>query len=153
MGRSRRERVVALTKTRKHLVGRDAKQELLQKIRQHVDDYSSIYLFRTKNMRNAKMKALRELWKDSRFFMGRTRIAQIAFGRTTEEEYAEGLAELSEKLRGTVGLLFTNRDHEEVTTFFEKYSVSDVARSGFVATEDVTLDKVSSARVYSVEDY
>ncbi len=142
MGRSKRERVVALTKTRKSLVGRDEKQKLLVKIRQHVDDYKNIYLFKTTNMRNTLLKQLREQWRDSRFFLGRNRIAQVAFGRSEAEEYAEGLAKLSESLKGNVGLLFTNRAHDEVTSFFATYEQADIARSGFVATETVKLAEV-----------
>lgn len=139
MGRSKRERVVALTKTRKSLVGRESKQQLLSKIRSHIDDYASIYLFRATNMRNTPLKALREEWRDSRFFLGRSRIAQVALGRTEAEEYLDGLAGVSAKLRGGVGMLFTNRPHAEVAAFFEKYAVEDVARSGFKATERVCL--------------
>lgn len=139
MGRSKRERVVALTKTRKSLVGRESKQQLLSKIRSHVDDYASIYLFRAANMRNTPLKALREDWRDSRFFLGRNRIAQVALGRTESEEYLDGLAAVSAQLKGDVGLLFTNRPHAEVAAFFKKYEVADVARAGFKATDRVCL--------------
>lgn len=141
MGRSKRERVVALTKTRKKLVGRDEKQKLLIDIRKHVDDYKNIYLFRTTNMRNALLKNLREQWRDSRFFMGRNRIAQVAFGRTIAEEYADGLAKVAVALQGNVGVLFTNRPYDEVFSFFAKYEEADFARSGFVATENVCLSE------------
>lgn len=140
MGRSKRERFVALTKTRKKLVGREGKQKLLAKLREHVDTYESIYLFSISNMRNALLKDLRETWKDSRFFMGRNRIAQVAFGRTAAEEYADGLSDVSASLKGNVGLLFTNRPQEEVQKFFAHYSVPDYARSGFEATESVVLN-------------
>lgn len=139
MGHSRRERLVALTKTRKHVIGKEKKQDILEDIRSKVDAYEHIYVFSTENMRNAKLKNLRVEWKDSRFFFGRKRIAQVALGRRPEEEYADGLRKVSEKLSGNVGLLFTNRDHEDVVQFFQEYSEPDFARSGFVATGEVKL--------------
>lgn len=141
MGRSRRERVVALTQTRKHIVGRESKQVILENIRSKVDAYRHIYVLSTENMRNSKLKGLRADWKDSHFFFGRKRIIQVAFGRTAEEEYAEGLMKVSEQLRGEVGVLFTNRSHESVVEFFSKYSEKEFARSGFVATERVHLNE------------
>ncbi|KAI0562736.1 mRNA turnover protein [Gracilaria domingensis] len=140
MGRSKRERVVALTKTRKHVIGKKKKQELLEAIRSDIDQYEHIYVFSTDNMRNAKLKQLRSSWNDSTFFFGRKKIAQIALGRSPEEEYADGLRELSKQLVGNVGLLFTNRDHAKVLKFFSSYCEDEFARSGFVATEQVHLN-------------
>lgn len=139
MGRSRRERVVTLTQTRKKIVGRGKKQEILEEIRRAVDAYENIYVFSTENMRNTKLKKLRGEWKDSRFFFGRKRVAQVALGRSAEEEYADGIQQVSKKLTGNVGLLFSNRKHEDIVSFFEQYSELDFCRSGFVATEDVQL--------------
>lgn len=140
MGRSKRERVVALTATRKRVVGRDAKQKLLNDMRHLVDTYENIFVFGTENMRNAKLKKLRSEWKDSRFFFGRKKIAQVAFGRTEGDEHCEGLHVLAKHLVGNVGLLFTNRDFESVLTYFASYEVEDFARSGFRATEMVHLN-------------
>jgi mRNA turnover protein 4 len=139
MGRSRREKAVALTATRKRVVGRDAKQTLLNEMRGLVDGYRNIYVFSTENMRNVKLKGLRSEWKDSRFFFGRKRIAQVAFGRTEGEEHAEGLHAMARRLVGNVGLLFTNREDAGVREYFEQYKAADFARSGFRATETVEL--------------
>jgi mRNA turnover protein 4 len=140
MGRSRRQKVVALTAIRKRVVGRDGKQTLLNDIRTLVDNFENIYIFTTENMRNVKLKELRASWKDSRFYFGRKRIAQVAFGRTKDTEHTDGLHELSKRLVGNVGLLFTNRADSEVRRFFEEYAEPDFARSGFVATEAVQID-------------
>eukprot|EP00173_Palmaria_palmata_P005064 Plantae.Rhodophyta-Palmaria_palmata.ctg8172.p1 GENE.Plantae.Rhodophyta-Palmaria_palmata.ctg8172~~Plantae.Rhodophyta-Palmaria_palmata.ctg8172.p1 ORF type:complete len:228 (-),score=45.73 Plantae.Rhodophyta-Palmaria_palmata.ctg8172:288-971(-) len=140
MGRSKRERSVALTATRKRVVGRDAKQKLLNEMRNLVDTYKNIFVFSTENMRNAKLKGLRSEWKESRFFFGRKKIAQVAFGRSEGEEHCEGLHVLAKHLVGNVGLLFTNRDFESVTSFFAAYEVEGLARSGFRATDVVRLN-------------
>lgn len=143
MGRSRRERVVALTKTRKHVVGLEKKQQFVQKIRDYIDAYAHFYVFSTENMRNALLKDLRAEWKDSQFYFGRKRVIQIALGRSVEEEYLENLHKVSEHLEGNVGLLFTNRTREEVVSFFSTYAEDDFARSGFEATGRVFVKKGS----------
>lgn len=130
---------MSLTKTRKHVIGKKRKQHLLQAIRNDFDQYEHMYVFSTENMRNAKLKQLRATWNDSRFFFGRKKIAQIALGRSKEEEYSEGLGKLSKRLVGNVGLLFTNRAHDDVVGFFRDYCEDEFARSGFVATHDVHL--------------
>lgn len=139
MGRSRRERVVTLTKTRKQKFEKENKQEFLQNVRSKIDDYARIYVFSSENMRNSLLKGLRAQWKDSRFIFGRKRVMQVALGRNVEEEYLDGLHEVSEQLEGDVGLFFTNREHDAVVRFFNDYSESEFARSGFEATEHVEL--------------
>lgn len=66
---------------------------------------------------------------------------RVALGRDEEEEYRDGLAELGRLLSGNVGLLITNRDADEVTSYFDSYGFLDFARSGFEATHDFTLEK------------
>lgn len=141
MGRSRRERVVALTKTRKHMLGKDKKKDIVQELRDTIDKYEHVYVFSTENMRNALLKGLRGKWNDSRFYFGRKRIIQIALGRTVEEEYLENMHKMSNQLSGNVGLLLTNRPHDEVVSFFDDYCESEYARSGFEATDDFLIPK------------
>ena len=42
-----------------------------------------------------------------------------------------------QQLKGSVGLLFTNKPAEEVNKWFGDFSESDFSRSGFVASEDL----------------
>jgi mRNA turnover protein 4 len=74
------------------------------------------------------------------FFLGKNKVMKLALGRTKEEEYADNLSRLSHDLNGNVGLLFTNRSKDEVIAYFDKHSVTDHPRSGFVATETVSLE-------------
>ena len=60
-------------------------------------------------------------------------------GRSPESEYKESIHKVTPFLLGNVGLLFTNRGKDEVLKYFAGYSCPDFARSGKVATEDVTL--------------
>ncbi|KAK6093683.1 mRNA turnover and ribosome assembly protein [Batrachochytrium dendrobatidis] len=54
-----------------------------------------------------------------RIFLGRNRVMAKALGTTEESEYKLNLRELSLKLVGDVGLLFTNSTPEEVKKYFE----------------------------------
>lgn len=73
------------------------------------------------------------------FFLGKNKVMQVALGRTKEEEYADDLSRLARDVAGSTALFFTNKDRAEVLEYFGKLSISDYPRSGFVATEEVTI--------------
>jgi mRNA turnover protein 4 len=81
MPKSKRDRKIALTKVTKK-VGLNVKQELIDKIRQAVDNYERLFVFTIDNMRNQKLKALRDRFKDtSKFFLGKNRVMSVALGK------------------------------------------------------------------------
>ncbi|XP_063616170.1 mRNA turnover protein 4 homolog [Cydia splendana] len=137
MPKSKRDKKVSLTKTNKK--GLQLKQKTIEEIRNSLTKYEHIFLFTVDNMRNAKLKDLRHEWKDSRFFFGKNKVMAIALGRTKSDEVEDQLNLLSKKIKGQCGLLMTNRDVVDVLQWFNDFSESEYARSGFVATEDVIL--------------
>lgn len=137
MPKSKRDKKISLTKTDKK--GLALKQKIVEDVRNCVEKYKSIYLFTFENMRNEKMKEVREEWKPSRFFFGKNKVIAIGLGRSKEEEIEDGLHKLSKSLKGQCGLLFTDCTEKEVTEWFESYAVEDFARSGFKATQTVSL--------------
>lgn len=138
MPKSKRDKKISLTNTAKK--GLQFKQQLVEEVRKSVDGYERIFVFSVENMRNGKLKDLRDDWKkDSRFFFGKNKVMQLGLGKTKEDEVQKNLHKLSKRLVGQCGLLFTNRSKQEVSDFFETFSAPDYARSGFVATEEVTL--------------
>ncbi|TMW68482.1 hypothetical protein Poli38472_005950 [Pythium oligandrum] len=137
MPRSRRQRVKPLTKSEKK--GSELKQRVVDSIREAVDTYESAYAFSFQNMRTNHFKEVRLDFRDSRFFLGKNKVMKLALGRTKEEEYADDLFKLAADVNGSVGLFFTNRDRQEVIDYFNKLSFTDFARSGFVATEAVSV--------------
>ncbi|XP_077990251.1 mRNA turnover protein 4 homolog [Glandiceps talaboti] len=139
MPKSKRDRRVALTNTRKK--GLELKQKLVEEIQGSVDSYARIFLFSVQNMRNNKLKDVRSEWKHSRFFFGKNKVTSLALGRRKEDEYRDNLHKLSDKLIGNVGLLFTNQSKDEVTKWFSKFSAGDYARSGNQAAYTVTLNE------------
>ncbi len=63
MPKSKRNKVVTLSKTDKKT--REHKSNLFDQIRESVDSFDFVYLFRVENMRNTFMKEVRNEWKDS----------------------------------------------------------------------------------------
>jgi len=137
MPKSKRDKKVSLTKTKKK--GLMVKQQLVDEIRRCVEDYNRIFLFSVQNMRNAKLKDLRTEWRHSRFFFGKNKVMALGLGKTKQTETQDKLHKLAKHLIGQCGLLFTNKESDEVLEWFKNYSESDFARSGNLATETVTL--------------
>ena len=101
MPKSRREKPVALTKTKK--AGRAIKDRLLSSIRDCLSLYSSLYVLEFHSPRNSRLKDLREEWGASRFFLGKNRVMQTALGRTPSDEQLPGLSSLSPYITGQRG--------------------------------------------------
>jgi len=129
--------LVNLTKTEKK--GRAGKESLVEEVRKSVDKYEYIWVFSVENMRNNFLKDIRNEWKTSRFFFGKNKVMAKALGTTPEDEYKEGLKQLSDELAGNVGILFTNSGPDEVKGYFADFRHADYVRSGGVATQTVVI--------------
>lgn len=90
------------------------KQQIVNDVRSCVEQYNTIVLFAVDNMRNNKLKEIREEWKGSRFFFGKNKIVALAMGKTPETEISEGLCKLTTRLEGQCGLFFTNESQKKV---------------------------------------
>jgi len=138
MPKSKRDKKISLTKVEKK-AGLETKQKLVDSVRNSVDTYARIFVFKTENMRNNKLKDVREKWKHSKFFIGKNRVIAKALGNTEEEEYNENLHKVCALLRGECGLLFTNEKTADVLEYFENLAEPDFARTGGVCCETVIL--------------
>eukprot|EP00899_Mesostigma_viride_P014045 jgi/Mesvir1/22641/Mv14076-RA.1 len=137
MPKSKRNKIVPLTKTKKK--GKAAKQTLIEKIREAIEEYPTAYVFRYENMRNTRFKELREtVHESSRFFMGSNKVMQVALGREPSTEVQKDLSKLAQMISGSRGLLFTKLPHEEVVRALEEVEDQEFARTGTIATETVT---------------
>ena len=92
-------------------------------------------------MRNNKLKAVRESWSHSKFFIGKNRVLSKALGTDEAEEYAESLHMVSKCLTNECGLLVTNQSQEEVVKYFNNLAEPDFARTGGLASETVVLEE------------
>ncbi|KMZ59837.1 mRNA turnover protein 4 [Zostera marina] len=138
MPKSKRNNIVTLSKTKKK--GREHKEQVVNGIRQALDEYSSVYVFSFENMRNSKFKEFREKLKSSsRLFLGSNNVMKVALGRSHSDEAKPGIHKLSKILGGHSGLFFTNLATSDVRRLFDEYEELDFARTGTAATEKVEL--------------
>lgn len=72
-------------------------------------------------------------------FFGKTKLTARALGTTPEDAQADGIDGLSRHLTGAVGLIFTNRDPQDIISYFDSLSHVDFARAGAVAPRTVTV--------------
>lgn len=128
---------MSLTQTKSR--GKELKNDVVNKIREAVDNFKFVYVLEFDNMRTNAFKDLRVQLNDCRFFLGKNRVMQVALGRNQEEEYRDNLCKLGEMLGGNCALFFTNRPKEEVIPFFQEYKSLDYARAGFKATETFVI--------------
>lgn len=146
MPKSKRARLVALTKTTKRTT-REHKSDYIQEVRDAVDNHNDLYLFSYENMRSNKFKDIRMHFRNSgdgmdmpsKIMLGKNKLLQIALGKTPEDEYADNLRQVSKQITESVGLLFTSRPRSEMEEFFQNFSEPDFARAGFESPRDVII--------------
>jgi len=137
MPKSKREKQISLTRTQKK--GLELKQDVIKKVQAAADNYARLFVVRVENMRNNKLKEVREEWHHSKFFFGKNKVMAFALGKSTTDEYKDNLHKVSGALKGQRGLLFTNSTKEEVTNWFNSYADVDFARTGCAAEKEVLL--------------
>ncbi|KAI0771215.1 mRNA turnover protein 4-like protein [Trametes elegans] len=138
MPKSKRAKVVSLTKVAKKT--REQKNALLQEVQENADKWQYCWLFEVGNMRNAHLKTVRRLWKDTaRIFFGRGAVMAKALGMTPEEEHRPGMHKLAKQIKGQVGLFFTDSPPSEVEEWFDDFHPPDFARAGNRASRTVVL--------------
>lgn len=138
MPKSKRNKLVSLTQTKKK--GLELKSSLIKQVQECVDSYARVFVFSVENMRNSKLKDVRNDWKHSRFFFGKNKVMMVALGKNKEDEYKGNLSQVSKQLIGQRGLIFTNKTKDEVIQWFSEFKELDYARSGNVATQVISLD-------------
>ncbi|XP_062203114.1 uncharacterized protein LOC133905366 [Phragmites australis] len=139
MPKSKRNRPVTLSKTKKK-PGLERKGKVVAEIKHAIEHYADAYVFTYDNMRNQKLKSLREQLKSSsRIFLAGKKVMQIALGRSAADEAKTGLHKLSKFLQGDSGLLFTNLPRDDIESLFREFEGHDFARTGSTATETVEL--------------
>ncbi|CAE6459045.1 unnamed protein product [Rhizoctonia solani] len=138
MPRSKRSKVVSLTKTEKKTKAH--KEELISQIREHAQQWKYAWVFSVGDMRNAALKDIRTQWKGTgRMFCARNTVMVKAIGSTPEEEIRAGLHAITKYLHSGAGIFFTDWDPKETLEWFKDYKKPDFARAGNVATREVTL--------------
>ena len=145
--------LVALTQTAKKT--RDHKASVIKQVREAIDSHNDLYLFSYENMRSSKFKIIRSHFQDSRIFLGKNKLLQIALGKTQEDEYGDNLRQVAALTTGSVGLLLTSRPRDEVESYFHNLVEEDFCRAGAVAPCRVVITQamVETHPVSMVEQF
>ncbi|KAL8843214.1 MAG: hypothetical protein Q9176_002167 [Flavoplaca citrina] len=138
MPRSKRAKVVHLTKTQKK--GKELTLRLYANIRECIPQYPYIYVFSVENMRNNHLKDVRsQLANDSRVFFGKTRVMAKALGDSPSTEPYPGTCLLAAHISGPCGLIFSQRDPQSMLDYVSTFHPISYARAGTVASYSFTL--------------
>ncbi|XDG00484.1 hypothetical protein ABKA04_000099 [Annulohypoxylon sp. FPYF3050] len=139
MPKSKRSKVVYMTQVNKKT--REDKDRLFENIRKCIPEYQYCFVFSVDNMRNTYLKHVRQELSDSRLFFGKTKLMARALGHSPEDSYADNIYHLTPYLRGTVGLIFTNRTPDQLMPCLETLSQDkvDFARAGATAPRDFVV--------------
>lgn len=138
MPKSKRNRIIHTSVVQKK-PSKERGVALYENVQLAVDSFAHIFVFDVENMRNTYLKEVRQHFSDSRLFFGKTKVMAKALGQTRETEHAPGIWKLNSYLKGSVGLLCTNRAPEEVLQYFEEYVEVDFARAGTPASRTVVI--------------
>ena len=142
MPKSKRNKVVALTKVKTK--GRAGKEELVQKVRSAVEEYRNAFVVSFENIRSGPFKVIASQWReDSKFFLGKNKVMQVAMGKMPEDEPADNTHLLSKYMRGQICLLLSNKGKEAIEKRFKEIEESheDFATAGTKAAYTVFLKK------------
>ncbi|KAI1318657.1 ribosomal protein L10-domain-containing protein [Xylariaceae sp. FL0255] len=139
MPKSKRSRVVHTSTVTKK--GRDHKERLFENVRECINEYQHCFVLSVENMRNTYLKEVRQELSDSRLFFGKTKLMARALGHTPEDSQADNIYKLHPFLKGSVGLLFTNRDPSSLLSYFSTLSQVDFARAGVAAEREFVIPR------------
>ena len=141
--------MVTTSKTKKN--HKELVKRLHSNVQEAAEKYNYIWVFSVENVRNNFIKQVRVDFADSRIFMGKTKVMQVALGRSKETECVPGVSTLQSHMKGEVGLLFTDRGPQEVEDYFETYTEVDYARSGAVAAQGFKIPQGELHTAYGVD--
>eukprot|EP00440_Ansanella_granifera_P063766 gb/GFBE01069131.1/.p1 GENE.gb/GFBE01069131.1/~~gb/GFBE01069131.1/.p1 ORF type:complete len:213 (+),score=73.97 gb/GFBE01069131.1/:1-639(+) len=139
MPKSKRNKVVALTKVKKR--PREDKDKLIEDIREAFEKYTRLYLVSIENERNNFLQEVRKQLRPGKLVCAKNKVMQLALGTSPENECHENVHKIAEKIAGQCALLFTDQGPDDVQRLFAEYRPSDFARSGAPAKETVMLPK------------
>jgi mRNA turnover protein 4 len=139
MPKSRRNKVIALTKVKKR--PKEVKDKLIDEIRECCEKYSRMYLLSMENERNNFLQVVRQKLRPGRLICAKNKVMQLALGTTKECECQDNVHKIAEMISGHCALLFTDQSPADVESFFAEYRPIDFARSGATAKHEVILPK------------
>ena len=137
MPKSKRNKVVPLSQVTKKGVN-DKKNKLVSRIHKYLKDYQYCFAFTHKNMTNLSMNALKQYFDDSVFLIGKNKVMQIALNSNEQKENA---SKLNSHLKGNCGLLFSNKDPDDIIEYFKNYKCPYFGNVGTISNQTVILKR------------
>lgn len=139
MPKSKRQKVVTLTKTNKK-PSADRKSELIGKIHAGAADFNNAFLLQTRNARNQHLKRVREQVlsgpAQGRVIFGKLALMRVALEGCELDQLAIEIKDIGD---AQVFLLFTDADQATVESEFAALSDADYIRASVDAPFTVTL--------------
>ena len=132
-------KTVHLTKAKAK--GSEGKAKVIESLRDGIDSYELLTVFDFENMRTNYFKELRQKWQDSRFFLGKNKVMQVALGKNKDDELRPNLSKVASHLKGQCGVLLTNKTLVQVKKSFEGFRKQSYARAGATATQTIQLEE------------
>lgn len=140
MPKSKRNRVVSLTRTKKK--GKEWKESLVEGVHAALDEYPRVILFRYESLRNSSLRLLREdLKESSKFLLTPNGLLRHAIGKNAAMEYRPNLNKLCKLVKGDVGLMCTKLEMEEALKTLRNFRREEFARVGQEATSSFSLSR------------
>jgi len=153
MPRSKRNKVVTLSKVKKG-DNKERKDGLIERIQDAVDKYEHVFVLRVENQKNDLIKQVRQHFKTTGLiFMGNNNVMKLAVGTEADNEIAEKIHHLGEKIAGDCAILCTSCNPAEVQRYFLELQVGTFAKGGAIASETVVLPKGLLDMPFSMEQH
>jgi mRNA turnover protein 4 len=131
--------LVSLTKVKKK--GKEHKGELVEKIHESLEKFKNCFALSFENMTTVPFRKIQDDWVDSKFYLGKNKVMQVALGRTPEEEPKDNFSRIGRKITGQTAILFTNKSEKFTKEYFNKFSVKDFAKGGTISSKTIQLEK------------
>ena len=141
MPKSKRNKVIPLSKVTKKTGITDKKEKLVNRVHKYLKQYKYCYAFTYKNMTNLSMNSLKDYFKDSIFMIGKNKVIQVALGRDETEEKKEGSSKLNKFLKGNCGLFFSDKDPDDIIEYFKNYSCPYFGNTGSISNQTLILKR------------
>ncbi|KAM3141549.1 hypothetical protein pb186bvf_006413 [Paramecium bursaria] len=138
MPSSRRVKKVSLTKATKKTS--EHKQNLVENVKKGLKQYKTAIVFEYRNLTNNPLKQMREdLKPNSKIFIGKNKVMQVALGKDEEKQAGKNTYLLSQHLKGQTGLLLTNQDVDKLQAYLSQFDSQEFAQPGLISPETIIL--------------
>lgn len=112
----------------------------IERLMKYFTDFKKVILVSCDNVGSNQMQQIRlAIRGKGELLMGKNTL--IRKGIKQNAETRPDIQEFGEKIRGNVGLVFTNEDLVEVRDTLEKFKVPAIAKAGAISPVDVTIPK------------